>query len=386
MLPGEVLDAKPGERILDLCAAPGGKTVQIAAGMQGQGLLIANDISSDRVKALVKNIELCGVRNAIVTNENPERLAGKFAGYFDKILVDAPCSGEGMFRKDEESARSWEKFKCEKCSCMQWEILQNVDRMLKPGGYIVYSTCTFSPEEDERMLVRFMEQYRGYELVAIPHRGGVEAGRPEWADGNPELRKTARLWPHRLKGEGHFVAKLRKSLEVATASVPQETSVQAWKSKSADSRKSREGENKERLSEKAAEEAFRAFAAENLQLELEGSFEVKGNNLYWLPEKMPDVSGLKIAKFGWYLGEIQRGRFEPSHSLVIALKRENLVRLVDLKADSPQLLSYLKGETVMLEGVRGLTAVCVDGYPLGWAKGSGDMLKNLYPKGWRKMA
>jgi NOL1/NOP2/sun family putative RNA methylase len=385
MLPGEVLDARPGERILDLCAAPGGKTVQIAAGMRGQGLLVANDISSDRVKALVKNIELCGVRNAMVTNETPERLAGKFTGFFDKILVDAPCSGEGMFRKDEEAARSWEKFKCEKCSCMQWEILQSVDRMLKPGGSIVYSTCTFSPEEDERMLARFMEQHKGYELVEIPHRGGVEPGRPDWADGNPEFAKTARLWPHKLKGEGHFVARLRKNPDYG-ATYTQEVPTQVRQSKAADGRNTKNGIKDVKDIEKAAVDAFHAFRQEHLKLEMDGFYEVKGSNLYWLPEKMPDVSGLKIAKFGWYLGEVQGERFTPSHSMVIALKKENLSQVLDLKADSRELSSYLKGETVMLEGFKGLTAVCVDGYLLGWAKGTGDMMKNLYPKGWRKMA
>ena len=189
MLPATVLDARPGEYILDLCAAPGGKTVQIAAGMKGEGLLIANDISSERIKALVKNIELCGVRNTIVTNEQPKKLAAKFPTYFDKILVDAPCSGEGMFRKDENAAKSWGKYKCDACSSVQKDILEYADIMLKPGGRLVYSTCTFSPEEDEVVIGNFLKKHDNYETFEIPLIAGIENGRADWlleSDGSDE--------------------------------------------------------------------------------------------------------------------------------------------------------------------------------------------------------
>lgn len=365
MLPGAVLDAQPGEKVLDLCAAPGGKTVQLAAGMKGQGLLVANDINSDRVKALVKNIELCGVRNAIVTNDSPGKLAERFEGYFDRVLVDAPCSGEGMFRKDEEAARSWENFKCEKCAGMQWDILQNVDRMLKPGGSIVYSTCTFSPEEDEIMIARFLESHDGYELADIEKHSGISPGKPEWADGNPELAKAARLWPHKLKGEGHFVALLRKKGLWGNTGEIKEISYGNMK--------------KEEI------EVFRSFERENLNGQIEGHFEVKGSNLYCLPMALPDLKGIKIAKFGWYLGEFSRNRFIPSHSLAIALGREDIKSTTDFSSSSREVLSYLRGETLLIEGKKGYTGICVDGYTLGWAKQTGDMLKNLYPKGWRKM-
>jgi NOL1/NOP2/sun family putative RNA methylase len=363
MLPGEVIDARPGERILDLCAAPGGKTVQIAAGMKGKGILIANDISSDRVKALVKNIELCGVKNAIVTNDSPEKLARNFEGYFDKILVDAPCSGEGMFRKDEDAARSWENFKCDTCAGMQRDILATVDKMLKPGGYMVYSTCTFSPEENERMIAEFIDRHKGYELIEIPKTGGIESGRPNWANGDTQLAKTVRLWPHRLKGEGHFVAKLRKDGE--------NCQMAAYAQRKAGSMNELE--------------TFYSFAKDNLNINIEGYFEVKGNNLYNLPEPPPDLRGIKVAKFGWYMGELARNRFEPSHSMATALKKEDIVNILDLSSQSSEVLRYLKGETIMIEGKKGYTAICVDGYTLGWGKQTGEMLKNLYPKGWRKM-
>lgn len=366
MLPGASMGAEPGDCVLDLCAAPGGKTVQLAAGMKGRGLLVANDINADRVKALVKNVELCGIRNAIVLNESPDKLAVRFEGFFDKILVDAPCSGEGMFRKDEEAARSWQSFKCDRCCGMQREILANVDKMLKPGGAMVYSTCTFSPEEDEQMLAEFLDQHPNYEIQEIPKVGGIEPGRPEWGNGRSELKGTARLWPHRVKGEGHFTALLRKKS-------PMEILVRELR---------REPEAAARMLE-----PFYAFVQQNLNgFDEGGYFSLKGRGLYWLPEAPPVLDGLKVAKFGWFLGELSGERFEPSHSMVTALQKHQVKRVLDLPLQAPEVIRYLKGETVLLEGEKGLTAVCVDGYTLGWAKQTGDMLKNQYPKGWRKMA
>jgi len=364
MLPGAVINAEEGDYVLDLCAAPGGKTVQMAAGMKGKGLLIANDISSDRVKALVKNIELCGITNAIVTNESPDRLAKKLCAFFDRILVDAPCSGEGMFRKDEDAAKSWGKFKCDKCCAMQREILESADVMLKPGGYLVYSTCTFSPEENEGMISEFLSRHKNYDILEIPKAYGIDNGRPEWWDNNKELLKTARIWPHKVRGEGHFVALLKKKGD---------RTVNEKRRKNADS-------NVIKLME-----PFYKFAGENLNINIDGFFTVKRNNLYCLPEEPPDLSGIKVAKFGWYLGEIAKGRFEPSHSFALSLKKEDIRKTLNFSADSVEVLKYLKGETLMIEGEPGYTGILVDGYTLGWAKQTGDMLKNLYPKGWRKM-
>jgi NOL1/NOP2/fmu family ribosome biogenesis protein len=299
-----------------------------------------------------------------VTNETPEKLAGAFPGFFDRIIVDAPCSGEGMFRKDEDAARSWEKFKCEACAGMQSTILKSVDEMLKPGGTLVYSTCTFSPEEDEKMIAAFLADHPDYVVEAIPKVGGIADGKPEWADGNGRLSGTARLWPHRVKGEGHFVAKLRKGNAISSGD-----------SDCYD----------ERISSDKIPEEFLSFMRENLNIMVEGSFFTKGKNLYNLPVEPPVLDGLKVAKFGWFLGELVNGRYEPSHSMVAALKAGDIKRVLELPADSRDVLGYLKGETLMLEGEKGFTAVCTGGRTLGWAKQTGDMLKNLYPKGWRKM-
>lgn len=365
MLPGAIIDAKPGEHILDLCAAPGGKTVQIAAGMKGKGLLVANDINSDRVKALVKNVELCGVANAVVTNDSPQNLSRKFNHFFDKILIDAPCSGEGMFRKDEDAAKSWGKYKCDLCSGMQRDILGYVDGMLKPGGYLVYSTCTFSPEENEQMIASFLENHHDYELIEVPKTGGIADGRPQWADNNSELKKTARLWPHNLKGEGHFVAMLHKKES-------------AYKVFESFDKTVISGSNE-------VLESFRNFERDNLHISLNDHFIVKGSNLYSLPVKLPDLSGIKVAKFGRYVGEALKGRFEPSHSFVLSLCKDELKNVLNFDSNSSEVIKYLKGETLIIEGEKGYVGVLVDGCTLGWAKQTGEILKNLYPKGWRKM-
>ncbi len=414
MLPGQILGAQPGEKILDLCAAPGGKTVQIAAAMKGKGLLVSNDINTERVKALVKNIELCGVRNAIVLNESPERIAQKFEGYFDRVIIDAPCSGEGMFRKDESAARSWESFKCERCTKLQEPILQSADLLLKPGGTLVYSTCTFSPEEDEQMIERFITAHSQYELADIPKIVGIEGGRPKWADGDENISHAARLWPHRVRGEGHFVAKLIKKPysnyapqnEIGTiiSSITEPGSIkeQVWENGKAENSAvdnasaestsidiSLYNDNVQKDTVLAYEELpapFKAFMEDNLNYFPDGVFLMKGQNIYHLPQTPPRLDGLKIAKFGWFLGCVANNKFEPSHSIVTALDNKAFKRVVDLKADSREINSYLKGETLMLEGQRGMTAVCVDGYTVGWAKQTGDMLKNLYPKGWRRLS
>lgn len=385
MLPGQILDAKPGENILDLCAAPGGKTVQIAAAMNGKGLLFSNDISAGRVKVLIKNIELYGIKNAIVLNESPEVLANHFEGFFDRVLIDAPCSGEGMFRKDESAVKSWESFKCERCTQLQEPILHSADRLLKPGGTLVYSTCTFSPEEDEQMIAQFMREHEGYELVDIPKVAGMEGGRPQWVStgtgpvDNPafadNLKFAARLWPHRVRGEGHFVAKLVKRRPVENTI---ENSTLCLFDKSG-----KEVTNS--IFEKLPE-SFHTFFNENINAFPEGFYFLKGANLYHLPEAPPSLAGLKVAKHGWFLGNFDGNRFEPSHSLATALGSASFKRVVNLSADSREVNSYLKGETLMLEGKKGLTVVCVDGYTLGWAKQSGEMLKNQYPKGWRRLS
>ncbi|NSW89221.1 MAG: RsmF rRNA methyltransferase first C-terminal domain-containing protein [Firmicutes bacterium] len=377
MLPAEVLDAKPGEYILDLCAAPGGKTVQIAAGMMGEGLLVANDSNPARVKVLVKNIELCGIRNAIVTNELPCNLAVKFPEFFDKILVDAPCSGEGMFRKDENAVKSWGKYKCEDCFDIQKDILESADKMLKPGGRLVYSTCTFSLEENEEVISSFLKKHDNYELLEVPLPEGAERGRPEWAGGDERIAKAIRLWPHKVRGEGHFVVLLAKKGQNENYLSIQE----------------KHDELKKMLSKEYLE-IFKEFMHNNLNMEIEGHFTLTGNNLYCLSVPLPDLNGIKVVKFGWYLGRFSKSlmgtnnlknMFEPSHSMIMSLRKGDLKNVADFPSESTEIIKYLKGETLLVGGEKGLIGVCVDGFTVGWAKQTGKMLKNLYPHGWRQI-
>lgn len=360
MAPADVIGVKPGNRVLDLCAAPGGKSTQLAAKLAGEGLLVSNDISNNRIKALVKNIELYGVKNSVITNESPERLSKRFEDYFDKIVVDAPCSGEGMFRKDENAAKSWGVHSVEKCCIMQKSILHEAAKMVKPGGYILYSTCTFSPEENEWSISNFLECNKNFELVEIPKHSGIEGGRREWTQGGFEVEKCARFWPHKVKGEGHFLALLRK---IDGNEKKQEISGKIF--------------DKKLITD------YNKFSDEYLKEKIEGEFELYGDYLYLSPKGIPSLNGLKVIRPGWFLGILKKGRFEPSQAFVMGLKSEQIKNIVNFSNNSSEVLRYLKGETLEIKVSKGWNAVCVDGFTLGWAKGQEDILKNDYPAGWR---
>ena len=212
MLPAKLVNAQPGEKILDMCAAPGGKSTAIGAALKGEGLLISNDISKSRAKALLRNLEGFGIINSIVVSEYPEKLSRYFPEFFDKVLIDAPCSGEGMFHKEPSMTESWLRMGPEEYHKLQMEILTYGAKMVRPGGKLIYSTCTFSPEEDEGSIAWFLQEHPDFHLVEVDDDEDlcgchcIDHGHPEWADGNPELTKTRRLWPHHLEGEGHFAA------------------------------------------------------------------------------------------------------------------------------------------------------------------------------------
>jgi NOL1/NOP2/sun family putative RNA methylase len=375
MFPATILDAKQGEKVLDMCAAPGGKTIQISASMKNEGLLVSNDISGSRIKALIKNVELMGLKNCVVTNETPHNLAQKFVGYFDRILVDAPCSGEGMFRKDPEAVKSYDKYKPDRCVVMQKDILHNADLMLREGGYIVYSTCTFNPNENEGMIEYFSKKYN-YKILKISKVQSVSDGNPHWSNNFEDLVNTARIWPHKANGEGHYVALLQKqnkSFEIVSK------------------------ENDINIKISNQELLFREFEKSNLKTVLKGNIFAIGNNLYYLPKFVPELSGLKISKFGLFLGQVndKRHEFEPSHSFLLCLKKEEILNTITFDIHSSYLKKYLKGETVIFEedsqviknvsNKKELVAVCVNDFPLGYAKLNDGMLKNLYPKGWRML-
>ena len=344
MAPVALLDPKPGERVCDLCAAPGGKTTQIAGRMLGQGFLVCNEINPKRAKILSRNIERMGVANALVTNEHPETLASRFPGFFDRVLVDAPCSGEGMFRKEEAAVTDWSQETVQMCARRQREILDSAARLVRPGGRLVYSTCTFAPEEDEETLAAFLEAHP--EFTPEP----VEA--PWFVPGE---NASYRMWPHKLLGEGHFAAVLRKTQgepgEVPAC--PGEKCPKAWES----------------------------FAKE-LDITLpEGKAVSFGQSLYWASTELPELNRLKVLRPGLELGTERKGRFEPAHALALWLKTCAVAE--SFPPESPEMKAYLHGDVVP-SGKKGWCLVQAGGYAIGWGKGDGSVLKNHYPKGLRR--
>ncbi len=377
MTPANLLPIKPGDKVLDLCAAPGGKSTELAAKLGGEGLLVANDISNSRAKALLKNIELFGVQNAVVVSENPSKLAKQFEGYFDKILVDAPCSGEGMFRKSPAMIKSWEQCGVGYYSQLQKEIILFAAKMLKPGGSMLYSTCTFSPEEDEGTVAFLLEQCPEFHVVnPLKERkssessekdisyDGFDFGRPEWVNGPEELKNCIRLWPHRLHGEGHFMALLQKE----SSNLP---------SALADRKQKKCNLSKE------AEEFIHQL---DIQIEHK-EFEIREERIYLVPTELPELKGLRIMRQGLLLGEMKKNRFEPNQALASALKQTEYGHIINLSANDPDAIKYLKCETIAVsqDYEDGWKLICVDGYPLGWGKLHGGTLKNKYQPGWRWM-
>lgn len=356
MAPAVLLAPQPGQRVLDLCAAPGGKTTQLAAMLQGQGLLVCNEINPKRAKILSSNIERLGVENALVLNEHPARLAERFPAYFDRILVDAPCSGEGMFRKEEAAVTDWSQETVEMCATRQKEILRSAARMLRPGGRLVYSTCTFSPEENEGVISEFLHEHTDF-YVEKTDTPWFDGGRVDWihrpATG---IENTLRLWPHRLRGEGHFAAVLRKA----------------------------EGEGENRIScaaTKGLPSEIMEFFKEN-RIDKEGGVLFFGETCYLVPKELPELRGLKVLRAGLELGEVRKGRFVPAHALALWLK--DFPQKADYSPDSSEIAAYLKGQT-LFGAQKGWTLITVDGLSLGWAKGSEGVLKNHYPKGLRRL-
>ena len=367
MFPAQVLPVSEGDYILDMCAAPGGKSTALAAKLHGTGILVSNDISASRAKALLKNIEASGVRNSIVLTEDPKNLVPVFPQYFDKILIDAPCSGEGMFRKEPSMMKAWEKNGPDFFSKLQRQIVDSGVAMLKPGGMMVYSTCTFSVEENEGTLKYILDTYPDMHVIPIEQTGdGLMSAHPEWVDGPDEIAYAKRLWPHHLHGEGHFTALLRKDGEDF-------------------------GHSKE-MGEKGMKvlpEEFEQFLKEGgVNLSFDPSrLIVQGDHLSYLPENMRPLGKLRRMRTGWYLGDIKKKRFEPSGFFARGLSNEECKHWIDLELDDPRVIKYLKCETleVPMDLENGWYIVGVCGHSLGWGKVSGGTLKNKYPSGWRWM-
>lgn len=339
-----LLDPQPGELICDLCAAPGGKSTQIAGRLNGKGFLLCNEINPKRSKILSRNIERLGIPNALVTNEHPQNLAKRYPGLFHRVLIDAPCSGEGMFRKEEAAITDWSEETVQMCARRQLEILESGAALLREGGRLVYSTCTFAPEENEQVIQSFLAKHPEFtpETVDAP-----------WF--TPGEKGTFRMWPHKLKGEGHFGAVLRKTgtSETDYPTVKEEKLPKQWSS----------------------------FAREMDITLPAGKALLFGQSLYWIPEEMPDIKGIKVLRSGLELGEVKQDRFVPAHALALWLKTARSCQ--EYAPDSKEIGDYLHGETPPTT-VKGWCLVTTGGYAIGWGKGDGKILKNHYPKGLRR--
>lgn len=364
MTPAAVLPIEPGENVLDLCAAPGGKSTELAAKLQGEGVLISNDISASRAMALLKNLELFGVRNSVVLSEYPAKLEKYFTNWFDKILVDAPCSGEGMFRKDPSIQKAWEKQGPDFYHRLQKEIMGSAVKMLRPNGMMVYSTCTFSKEENEGTMSWLLERFPDMHILPVEKDlPGFDHGHPEWGNGNRELANCLRIWPHRVEGEGHFIALLKKEES-------DDTSVLST------------GVEKNSVLSKETVEFLKKC---NIDPEKE-YLKMHEDRVYLLPKGLPQLHGARVLKPGLYLGNQKKNRFEPAQPLANAMRPGEFSDRIELKSGDPNVIKYLKGETIEVDSESsGWQLVCVDSFPLGFGKLGRGILKNKYNASWRLM-
>ncbi|WP_297818954.1 RsmF rRNA methyltransferase first C-terminal domain-containing protein [uncultured Lactobacillus sp.] len=377
MFPAQISQVKPGQRVLDLCAAPGGKSTALASKLADQGILVANEISSSRVKKLRENLEKWGSSNVLITNESPDKLVSSFKNYFDTILVDAPCSGEGMFRKDPEAMKYWSQDYVLTCQSRQKEILQHAYQMLAPGGKLVYSTCTFSPEEDEQIVEWLVNKYK-MQVLPIDKFEGMAKGRVDWTKNNTsQVQDSVRFWFQDGVGEGQYVALLQKNKDIDNA---------APKSKKKPSKKSRNSririlskEEKELIDKQIYDFAL-PDRLKNWKKEA-----LISNEHVFVPIIAPkDLTGLRIINNGVELGIMKKNRFEPGQQLAQVLGQRNQDKIV--KLDDQEFEKYLHGEAIKLDTtLKGFVLVTYQDKIFSFGKIGGDkILKNYYPKGLRK--
>lgn len=370
------LDPQPGERILDLAAAPGGKSTGIAARLSRQGLLWSNEIQPTRARILAQNMDRWGAPNVIVSNESPDQLAGHLPGFFDKVLLDAPCSGEGMFRKDPEVMDEWSPEHVLSCAHRQALILESAAALVRPGGRLVYSTCTFAPQENEEVILRFLDSHPEFRPLAQPD--------PDADFVHPSaLPEAVRLYPHRVRGEGHFIVSLLKDNSCGYTA-PKGKKPKPLSNPSARSKHSAKPDNPEL--DKFIEETLSPL---NPKLRLTQRLSPEnilafGNHLYAVPATDLDFQGLTVLRPGLYLGEKKPGRFQPGHSLALALTQDSVSSYHAFSSKDPLLDRYLHGEAIPQEGPNGWVLIGVDEFPLGWGKRVQGLLKNHYPKEYRK--
>lgn len=380
MVAASLLAPQPGELVLDIAAAPGGKATHLSSllnrdaaadvgsvlrrTLPSEGLLVANDLVRNRATILAENLARWGAANSLVTAAEPERLAEQFGPIFDRVLVDAPCSGEGMFRR--QGAFEWSERMVIACAQRQSSLLATATGLVRPGGWLLYATCTFSPEENEGTIARFLEDHPGYDLIDPPRFAGFGRGRPHWAGEvpRPDLSRAVRLWPQDFAGEGHFLALLQRSdADDDPTPRPRPFAIRP---------------------PGAAELAhWRAFTADTLALELpEDRLHAAGGRLYLLPARRPDTGRLSLVRYGVVLGELRPGYFRPSVELALALTAADVDRAIRWSPEDKRLAAYAQGADSDDPDGRGngWQLITVDGFGLGWAKRVDGRLKNHYPR------
>ena len=361
MYVGMVVDPQPGDRVLDLCAAPGGKTTYLASLMANRGLLVANEIVPKRAKVLASNVERFGLKNTLVASESPTHLAKPFRKFFDKVLVDAPCSGEGMFRKNPQAIKYWDLNYPARCAKRPRLILTKAMQMLKPGGTMVYSTCTFAPEEDEQVVAWLLNHYN---LKAVPIRKnyGMVDGQPNWADGNSQLKRTVRLYPNLVKGEGHFIAKLKDQRPLRSKRI-----------------KNHQTNNLNHYDR----DRWQTFQRSNL-IDFAPKHLIKfGAQLYTFNPQIPRLNDLQVISPGLHLGTLKKHRFEPSYALALALHPHQVRH--HLKISVNQWKRYVHGDTLSCDSnlSKGWYQLICQHQPIAFGKVVQGTVKNFFPKGLR---
>ena len=361
MTPASYLPVEPGDKVLDLCAAPGGKSTELGAKLKGKGILVSNDVSVSRTKALIRNIEMFGIRNSVVLCTEAKYMVPSLHGFFDKILIDAPCSGEGMFRKGSNELKNWEQKGSEPYAKLQREIVDDAVKLLKPGGMLLYSTCTFSPEENEQVIEYMLEHNDDLSLVPMKMCDGFDHGHPEWTLSKREdVKHCIRLWPHKIKGEGHFLALLQKA--------PGKEEVLSY----------------EKIkTPKLSDETKQFFKDCKMPIDWNHVREHQGK-LFYLEEDLPKLEKIRVLRKGLFLGEMKKGRFEPSQSFAVALRPEEFEKYISFDLEDERTIRYLKCETLNVDvHTEGMHLIGTGGFPLGWGKIKKGRMKNKYASNWR---
>ena len=353
MMVAHLLNVEKGDKVLDLCAAPGGKSSQVISYLENTGLLVSNDISNKRVQALSENVERMGASNTYVLNESIENIENKFYGFFDKVILDAPCSGQGMFRKNKEVLNDWTYNKTLSLANTNKELIMRAYNCLRKDGIMVYSTCTFTKEEDEEVVKYLLENTNASIMNIDMNKMFHEA----FIDG------AIRLYPFLFEGEGHFICLIKCNDE-------HECKVSKFNREA--------GRTEMKL--------YREFESQYLNIKLDGKFIKMGDELHFLKQEYFSLDRLKVIRNGLHLGTIKKDRFEPNHALAMFLNKGQVKNSIDFDHNDNKVISYLKGMTIEeTTNKKGYVLVCVNGLSLGWGKDDGRIIKNLYPKGLRML-